>query len=228
MFAREGAKVVIGDISPQGGHETVREIERDGGQAMFVSCDVSKAAEVENLIGQTIQAFGKLDCAFNNAGIDHKTSRLHEITEPMWDRVLSVNLKGVWLCMKYELPQMLKQRAGIIVNMSSVGGLIGSTDLGAYGASKAGINSLTKTAALEYASSGIRVNALCPSLTLTPLAQSLMNASPERADQMMKASPLGRPAQPEEMAEVVLWLCSQESSYVNGAIIPVDGGTTAA
>lgn len=227
MFAREGAKVVVADISIKGGQDTVREIRQMGGMAMYIQVDVSKAREVENLINQIIESYGGLDFAFNNAGIDHKPVHTHEITEDMWEKVISVNLKGVWLCMKFELTQMLKQGYGVIVNMSSVGGLVGAPGLTAYAASKGGINQLTKGAALEYARLGIRVNALCPAVTLTPLTEALLKNSPEQAKQMIEKHPMGRIAKPEEVANAVLWLCSDAASYVNGICLPVDGGFTA-
>jgi NAD(P)-dependent dehydrogenase (short-subunit alcohol dehydrogenase family) len=227
MFAREGAKVVVADISIEGGQDTVWEIRQMGGIAMYIRVDVSKAREVENLINQIIESYGRLDFAFNNAGIDHKPAYTHDITEDIWERVISVNLKGVWLCMKFELAQMLKQGHGVIVNMSSVGGLVGAPGLNAYAASKGGINQLTKGAALEYAILGIRVNALCPAVTLTPLTESLLRNSPEQAKQMIEKHPMGRIAEPEEVANAVLWLCSDAASYVNGICLPVDGGFTA-
>jgi NAD(P)-dependent dehydrogenase (short-subunit alcohol dehydrogenase family) len=228
MFAREGAKVVIADISQEGGRQTVQEINQMGGKAMFVPTDVSKAHEVETLMKRVIEVYGRLDFALNNAGIGHTSSLTHEIPEEMWDHVISVNLKGIWLCMKYELPQMMKQGSGVIVNMSSIGGLIGGPGLAAYGASKGGINQLTKVTALEYAKFGIRVNAVCPSITMTPLTEGSVKESPETFKAMIDNQPLRRPAQPEEMASVVFWLCSDESSYVNGVCLPVDGGYTIA
>lgn len=227
MFAQEGAKVVIADITTRGSRETVREIRQMGGMATYIRTDVSKAREVENLINQIIESYGRLDFAFNNAGIDHKITSMHEVTEDVWDKVISVNLKGVWLCMKFELAQMLKQGYGVIVNMSSVGGLVGAQGLTAYTASKGGVSQLTKTAAIEYAGEGIRVNALCPALTVTPLTESLLENSPETAKRIIEKTPIGRIARPEEMAKVVLWLCSDAASYVNGVCLPVDGGMTA-
>jgi NAD(P)-dependent dehydrogenase (short-subunit alcohol dehydrogenase family) len=227
MFALEGANVIVADISVKGGQDTVQEIKRMGGIATYIQTDVSKAREVENLINRIIESYGKLDFAFNNAGIDHKNTRMHEITEDMWDKVTSVNLKGVWLCMKFELAQMLKQGHGVIVNTSSVGGLVGSPGLTAYTASKGGINQLTKTAAIEYARAGIRVNALCPALTLTPLTESFLQNSPETAERVLEQTPMGRMATTEEMASAVLWLCSDTASYVTGICLPVDGGMTA-
>ena len=199
MFAREGAKVVIADISHEGGRQTVQEIAQMGGKATFVLTDVTKSHEVEALMNRVKEVYGRLDFALNNAGIGHKSSLTHEIPEEMWEQVISVNLKGIWLCMKYELPQMMKQGSGVIVNMSSIGGLIGGPGLAAYGASKGGINQLTKVTALEYAKFGIRVNAVCPSVTMTPLTGGSVKDSPETFKDMIDHQPLGRLAKPEEM-----------------------------
>jgi len=227
-FAREGAGVVIADVSREGGRQTVQEISQMGGKASFIPTDVTKADEVEALVSRVKEVYGRLDFALNNAGIGHPSSLTHEIPEEIWEQVISVNLKGVWLCMKYELPQMMEQGYGAIVNMSSIGGLIGGPGLAAYGASKGGINQLTKVTALEYAKFGIRVNAVCPSITMTPLFEEAARNYPEAFKDMIDHQPLRRPAKPEEMANAVFWLCSDESSYVNGVCLPVDGGFTVA
>ncbi len=227
-FARAGVKVVIADISQELGENTAQEIKEMGGSAIFIPTDVSKANQVESLLNQIKEIYGRLDFALNNAGIGHVPSLTHEIPEEMWDHVIAVNLKGVWLCMKYELPIMIEQKSGVIVNMSSVGGLIGGPGLAAYGASKGGINQLTKVTALEYAKLGIRINAVCPSMTLTPLTEASVKDSPETFKDMIDHQPLGRMAEPEEIANAVFWLCSVESSYVNGVCLPVDGGLTIA
>lgn len=227
-FAMEGVKVVIADISQKLGQQTAQEIKEMGGSAIFIPADVSKAHQVESLLNRVKEIYGRLDFALNNAGIGHMPSLTHKIPEEMWDHVISVNLKGVWLCMKYELPIMMEQKAGIIVNMSSIGGLIGGPGLAAYGASKGGINQLTKVTALEYAKYGIRVNAVCPSMTSTPLTEASVKDSPETFKDMIDHQPLGRMAKPEEIASAVFWLCSDESSYINGVCLPVDGGLTIA
>jgi NAD(P)-dependent dehydrogenase (short-subunit alcohol dehydrogenase family) len=222
-FAREGAKVVAADIVVAGGEETVALIKQTGGEAIFVKTDVSKAAEAEALVNRAIETFGQLDCAHNNAGIEGNPA---DESEAEWDRVLNVNLKGVWLCMKAELPQMLKQGKGAIVNTSSIAGLVGFQGLGAYGPSKAGVAQLTRNVALAYAKSGIRINAVCPGIIDTPMVQRSMQAMPEMMGYLTGATPLGRLGKPEEIAEAVVWLCSDAASFVTGLVMPVDGGWT--
>lgn len=227
LFAHEGAKLVIANRSAKSGEEAAREIRQLGNQAVFVQTDVSQAQSVNNLIEMTVKTYGKLDCAVNNAGIDHKPSLLHEIPEEAWDKVISVNLKGVFLCTKYELAQMVKQGSGVILNMSSTAGIVGAPGMCVYSASKGGINQLTRTAAVEYAKLGIRVNALCPGMTLTPLSAALLKNSPETANKVISSTPLGRIASPEEVANASVWLCSNDASYITGVCLPVDGGGTA-
>ena len=228
LFAREGAKVAIGDLDSEGGLATVREISRNGGQAIFLRTDVSQPSDMEALVARTVEAWGRLDLALNNAGIGHDPSLTHEITEDTWERVISTNLKGVWLGLKYELPVMKKQGSGAIVNTSSIGGLIVGKGLAAYSAAKGGVNQLTKITALEYAEFGIRVNAVCPSVVLTPLTERTMRESPGIIKDMIANQPMGRLANAEEVASAIIWLCSGEASYINGVCLPVDGGFTVA
>lgn len=228
-FAREGAKLVIADMNPEGGHQTVHIIRENGGEAIFVQVDVSQAATVEAMISATVETYGRLDCAHNNAGIGARPrARLHELPEESWDRVLGINLKGVWLCLKYEITQMLKQEGGAIVNTASIMGLVGSwSRSGAYNASKHGVVGLTKTAALEYATAGIRVNAVCPGYIRTPLIEEALTSQPEMEAQIVARHPVGRMGRPEEIAEAVVWLCSDAASFVTGHAMVVDGGYVA-
>ena len=228
-FAREGAKLVIADMNEDGGQQTVHLITEKGGAAIFAQVDVSSAREVEAMLSTTIEIYGRIDCAHNNAGIGSRPrAPLHECTEETWDRVLSVNLKGVWLCMKYEIIQMLKQGGGTIVNTASIMGLVGSwSGTVAYNASKHGVVGLTKTAALEYAQQGIRVNAVCPGYIRTPLIESALTSSPELEAQIVARHPVGRMGRPEEIAEAVVWLCSDAASFVTGHTMTVDGGYVA-
>ena len=226
-FAREGAKVVGADVVVDGGQETLRLIREVGGEGLFVKTDVSKAAEVEALIKQIIATYGRLDCAHNNAGVEGTFVTTTEYSEADWDRVLAINLKGVWLCMKYEIPQMLQQGGGAIVNTASGAGLVGVVGLSAYVASKHGVIGLTKTAALEYAKAGIRVNAVCPGVIETPMVARLTRSRPDLSEALVAAEPMGRTGQPEEIAEAVVWLCSDAASFVTGHAMSVDGGYVA-
>ena len=228
-FAREGAKVVIADMNEDGGQQTVHLITEKGGEAIFVRTDVSKAVEVQALISQAVATYGQLDCAHNNAGIGSRPrAPLHECPEETWDRVLAINLTGVWLCMKYEILQMLTQGSGTIVNTASIMGLVGSwSGTAAYNASKHGVVGLTKTAALEYATAGIRVNAVCPGYIQTPLIEEALTSNPALEAQIVTRHPVGRMGQPEEIAEAVVWLCSDAASFVTGHTMTVDGGYVA-
>ena len=226
-FAREGSRVVIADVLVEGSEETKRMIEQAGGEAIFVKADVSKARQVEALIKKAVEAFGRLDCAFNNAGVGGVRARTANHEEDDWDRIMNINLKGVWLCMKYEIQQMLEQGGGVIVNTASVAGLVGFDGTPAYVASKHGVVGLTKGAALEYAKSGIRVNAVCPGVIRTPMIDRTVSKLPHMAEVYRTMHPIGRLGEPEEIAEAVIWLCSDAASFVTGHAMAVDGGLTA-
>ena len=221
-FARAGARVVVSDVDPEKGAETVRMMPA---ATTFIPADVSVRPEVEQLIGRAVALYGRLDCAFNNAAVEGAIARMHEYPDQVWDRIIGVNLKGTWLCMKYELRQMLKQGKGAIVNTSSTAGHVGSRGrMSAYIASKHGVLGLTRTAAVEYGAQGIRVNALCPGAIRTPMTDRLLGADPERAERMAQFIPMARFGTPEEVAEAAVWLCSDAAAYVNGLALPIDGG----
>lgn len=224
-FAKDGAKVLVADVDIEGGQQTVRKIREAGGEAIFVMADVTKTLDIEAMVRKAVDMYGRLDCAFNNAGIVRMGSTV-DCTEEDWDLTISINLKGIWLCMKYEIPQMLKQGRGAIVNMSSMSGLIASPGYVAYIGSKHGVIGLTKAAALEYAQAGIRVNAVCPGITVTPFTKPIWS-NQEVADSMLRQHPVRRFGKPEEIAEAVVWLCSDAASFVTGAALPVDGGVVA-
>ncbi|MCY4108539.1 MAG: glucose 1-dehydrogenase [Chloroflexi bacterium] len=224
-FAREGAKVVVVDVSPDSGSDTVAQIERVDGDALYLQADVSNESDVESAVRAAVDAYDALDCAFNNAGFVGSDAKIAEYLESEWDRLIDVNLKGVWLCMKYQIRQMLAQGGGAIVNNSSALGLVGGGS-GAYAASKHAVVGLTKTAALEYARDGIRINAVCPGPTATPPLLRLLD-DPERRRRSAERIPMGRLGQPSEIAESVLWLCSDAASFVTGSAFSVDGGHVA-
>jgi|SaaInlStandDraft_2_1057019.scaffolds.fasta_scaffold31529_2 NAD(P)-dependent dehydrogenase (short-subunit alcohol dehydrogenase family) len=227
MFAQAGAKVVLAGRRVNEGEAAVEEIESSGGTACFVQADVSKATEVESLLDKAIITYGKLDIAFNNAGVEGDWVPITEQTEESWDHVIDINLKGVWLCLKYEILQMLKQGSGgAIVNMSSIAGHMGSAGAGVYCASKHGVRALTKSAALEYARCGIRVNDVCPAVIETPMADRLFD-EPEANQYALSLHPVGRFGKAEEIAEGVLWMCSERASYMTGQSLTLDGGLLA-
>ena len=228
VLAREGATVVVADIDADGGEQTLSAIKDMGGEGMFVHADVSRAADVEAMVDAAVNAYGRLDCAYNNAGIEgYYGGRLHEYPEDTFDRLMDINVKGVWLCLKYEIPQMLKQGSGAIVNTASVAGLVGSRRLSVYSASKHAVIGLTKSAALEYASDGIRVNAVCPGIIDTPMMDRLVEGRDGYAAAIPTRQPIGRKGTPDEIAEAVAWLCSDAASLVTGLAMAVDGAFTA-
>jgi NAD(P)-dependent dehydrogenase (short-subunit alcohol dehydrogenase family) len=227
-YAREGARVVVVDLDAEGGQATVDAIGNPDSGAMFVKADVSKQADVEAMIKRTVEVYGRLDCAFNNAGIEGAVGvATSDYTEDTWDNVINVNLKGVWLCMKHELSQMMKQGGGAIVNNASVAGLVGGSFGSAYYASKHGVVGLTKAAAVEYGISAIRVNAVCPGVIRTEIAERLLSGRQEIEDKIASLHPLGRLGTSGEVAETVIWLSSDEASFVTGQAIAVDGGYVA-
>ncbi len=225
-FAKRGAKVVVVDWKEDKDNETIKLIKSAGGDALFVQCDVSGSNEVRDMIEKAIARFGRLDFAFNNAGIEGETAPTHECTEANWDKTIGINLKGVWLCMKHEIPQMLKAGKGVIVNCASIAGLSGFAGLPAYVATKHGVVGLTKSAALEYAKKGIRVNAVCPGVIHTAMIDRITGRDKEVEKQYIAMEPIGRMGNPEEVAEAVIWLCSDAASFVTGIAMPVDGGFT--
>jgi NAD(P)-dependent dehydrogenase (short-subunit alcohol dehydrogenase family) len=225
-FAREGASVVAADVSEQGNQETARMVEELGGRALAVRCDVTRAEDVKAALDKTVEAFGRLDIAFNNAGSEQPVTATADLTEDEWDRVVSINLRSVFLCMKYQIPLMLKHGGGSIVNTSSGAGVKGFAGQAAYSAAKHGVIGLTKAAALDYAKFNIRVNAVCPGIIDTPMMQRFTEGTPEGRERVIAQEPVGRMGTPEEIAEAVLWLCSDTAGFVIGHALVIDGGQT--
>ena len=226
-FAKSGAKVVAVDVNHADAEKTVRMAQEFGAEAMFVKCDVSKPDEVLAAVEATVTAFGTIDHAFNNAGVEGAQAMTGDSDEANWDRVIDINLKGVWACMKYQIPVMLKNGRGSIVNCSSIAGVIGFPGIPAYDASKHGVIGLTQTAALEYATQNIRVNAVCPGVIQTPMIDRFAHGEAQIRRQLAEGEPVGHMGQPEEVAAAVLWLCSDQSSFVTGHPLVVDGGWVA-
>ncbi len=224
LFAREGARVVVADRDPTGGQETVRMIEGEGGQAIFVQTDVSRAEDVQRMVKETVSTYGRLDVLFNNAGIG-ETARVTEASVEHWDKVLAVNLRSVFLGCKYAIPEMVKVGGGSIINNASILAEVGFSNAPAYSASKHGVGGLTQTVALDHAAEGIRANTVCPGFIRTPMVTEGLD--PETRDYIAGLHPLGRMGEPEEVAEAVLFLASDRSSFVTGTCLFVDGGYTA-
>ena len=221
-FARADASTVVVDISADAGEETVQLIQRAGGEAMFIRADVSLASDVSSMVTATVEKYKRLDWAFNNAGIATRNYvPIAEFSESEWDRMIAINLKGVWLCMKYQCQQMLKQNAGAIVNTSSIMGLVSRPGHSAYSAAKAGVIGLSRSVALDYAKNGIRVNVVCPGGIHTP-----MTANPDMVVRLTDQTPMSRLGEPREIADTVVWLCSEQSSFITGQVLAVDGGFT--
>ena len=225
-FAREGASVVVADVSEQGNLETARMIEESGGRALAVRCDVTQAEDIRRSLDKTIESFGRLDMAFNNAGIENTIKPTADVTEDEWNRIININLTGVFLCMKYEIPLMLKQGAGAIVNTASGAGIRGFKGGAAYVAAKHGVIGLTKAAALDYAQLNIRINAVCPGIIDTAMMNRYSGGTDEGRRAVIAQEPVGRMGQPEEIAETVMWSCSDAASFVLGHGLVVDGGQT--
>jgi NAD(P)-dependent dehydrogenase (short-subunit alcohol dehydrogenase family) len=228
-FARQGASLILSDVNTAVGEIGAENIRAAGGQVVFTKCDVSVAEDVKLMVEKGIAAFGKLDICINNAGIagNSMRTRTHDFEEDMWDKIMDVNAKGVWLCMKYELPHLLAAKGGVVVNISSKAGLGAVPGNVAYAASKHAVIGITKTAAIEYASKNIRVNAVCPSFADTPMVQNSVMQDPEYGQRLIQMNPMRRLGTANEIRDVVMFLCSEKSSFMNGQSVAVDGGLTA-
>lgn len=225
-FAGEGAAVVVADVSDVNNQETARMIEKLGVRATAITCDVSRAEEVKSALDKVNEAFGRLDFAFNNAGVEQPIEATADLTEEQWDRIVRINLRGVFLCMKYEIPLMLKNGGGAIVNTSSGAGVKGFKGQAAYAAAKHGVVGLTKSAALDYAQSRVRINAVCPGIIDTPMMQRFTGGTREGQERVIAQEPIARMGTPEEIAAAVIWLCSDAAAFVVGHTMVVDGGQT--
>ncbi len=225
-FAAAGASVALADVNEDAVRAATDDLISAGHRAIAIRCDVADLQQAADMVAKTVAEFGRLDAAFNNAGVQSPVAETADADPRDYDFVMGVNLRGVWNCMKYELLEMRKQGSGAIVNNSSLGGLVGIAERGIYHASKHGVVGLTKSAGLEYAPKGIRINAICPGIIETPMVTGMLETQPEAMDAMMKVVPMGRLGKAEEIADAVLWLCSDVSSFVIGHVLPVDGGYT--
>jgi len=226
-FAQKGASVVVADICRQDGEETASLILKAGGIATFMLCDVTKDQDVQTLIDGTLATYGKLDIAFNNAGIEIEQSKLADGEDAIYDKIMDVNVKGVWRCMKYQIPAMLKQPTSAIVNTASIAALGAAPKMSIYSASKHAVIGLTKSASIEYGKKGLRVNAVCPAVIDTEMFKRATQNDPQKEQYVKSLHPVGRIGQPEEVAAAVLYLCSELAGFTTGVALPVDGGATA-
>lgn len=227
-FAKEGVKVAVIDIAVERGQETVQMVKEAGGDAIFINADITKEAEVAAMIKKITDTYGKLDFAHNNAGVGETPTPIHEMTEEHWQKVMDVNTKGVWLCMKHELKYFVANGGGVIVNTASAAGLQGAPMNSTYATSKFAVVGLTRSAALEYAKANIRINCICPAgMRNTNLHDELMASNPAMAKELVKMIPMGRDSDPSEEAQAVVWLCSDASSFITGVALPIDGGVLA-
>lgn len=223
-FAEAGAWVALSDINEDGGLQTIRMIQESGGEGLFFKCDFASVSAIEHVLQSVLKHTGKIDCAFNNAGVEGESNTTADCTVENWHRTIDINLRGVWLCMKYEIASMLQKGGGSIVNCSSIAGMVGFVQSPAYVASKHGVLGLTKTAALEYAKQNIRVNAVCPGVIQTPMIDRVTYKKEDLHRQLTESEPMGRMGTPEEVAAAVLWLSSTQASFVTGQALAVDGG----